>query len=148
MPYIACKACTDRSDLQRISALTALQRIFARADLQRIFGFTLALGLAACSSMPRPTEQIEAARAAVSKAQPVVVQDGSMELRVAQYKLARAEQDAERGDYSNARIYAEQAQVDADYARAIAENARVERAAADANLGVRRLQDELDRRAK
>jgi hypothetical protein len=71
-----------------------------------------------------------------------------MELRVAQYKLARAEQQAERGDYSNARIYAEQAQVDADYARAIAENARVERAAADANLGVRRLQDELDRRAK
>lgn len=130
MPYSACKACTDRS------------------DLQRIFAFALALGLGACASMPRPDEQIDAARAAVSKAQPVVVQDGSMELRVAQYKLARAEQDAERGDYTNARIYAEQAQVDADYARAIAENARVERAAADANLGVRRLQDELDRRAK
>jgi len=130
MPYIACKACTDHSVLQRVVALA------------------LVVGLGACSSMPRPDEQIDAARAAVSKAQPVVVQDGSMELRVAQYKLARAEQDAERGDYSNARIYAEQAQVDADYARAIAENARVERAAADANLGVRRLQDELDRRAK
>jgi len=139
MPYIACKACTDRSVLQRIFALT---------DLQRIFALTMALGLGACSSMPRPDEQIDAARGAVSKAQPVVVQDGSMELRVAQYKLARAEQDAERGDYSSARIYAEQAQVDAEYARAIAENARVERAAADANLGVRRLQDELDRRAK
>jgi uncharacterized protein DUF4398 len=148
MPYIACKACTDRSVLQRIFALTDLQRIFALTDLQRIFALTMALGLGACSSMPRPAEQIDAARAAVSKAQPVVVQDGSMELRVAQYKLARAEQDAERGDYSNARIYAEQAQVDAEYARAIAENARVERAAADANLGVRRLQDELDRRAK
>lgn len=130
MPYIACKACTDRSDLQRILALA------------------LALGLGACSSLPRPAEQIDAARAAVSKAEPVVSQDGSMELRVAQYKLARAEQDAERGDYANARIYAEQAQVDADYARAIAENARVERAAADANQSVRRLQDELDRRTK
>ena len=148
MPYIACKACTDRSDLQRIFALTGLRRIFALTDLTRIFALTLALGLGACSSMPRPAEQIDAARAAVSKAQPVVVQDGSMELRVAQYKLARAEQDAERGDYTNARIYAEQAQVDADYARAIAENARVERAAADANLGVRQLQDQLDRRAK
>ena len=130
MPYIACKACTDRSDLQRLLALV------------------LVVGLGACASMPRPAEQIDAARAAVSKAEPVVVQDGTMELRVAQYKLARAEQQAERGDYTNARIYAEQAQVDADYARAIAENARVERAAADANLGVWRLQDELDRRAK
>ena len=112
MPYMACKGCTDRSDLQRSFRLA--------------LGLgALALGLGACSSMPRPDPQIDAARAAVSKAQPVVLQDGSMELRVAQYKLARAEQDAERGDYTNARIYAEQAQVDADYARAIAENARV-----------------------
>jgi hypothetical protein len=134
MPYAACKACIDQSDLQR--------------DFRRIAAVVLALGLAACSSMPRPAEQIDAARAAVAKAEPVVVQDGTMELRVAQYKLARAEQEAERGDYANARIYAEQAQVDADYARAIADNARVQRAAADANQSVRRLQDELERRAK
>ena len=134
MPYAACKACIDPSDLQR--------------DLRRMAAIALALGVAACSSMPEPTEQIDAARAAVSKAAPVVVQDGAMELRVAQYKLARAEQEAERGDNANARIYAEQAQVDADYARAIADNARVQRAAADANQSVRRLQDELDRRAK
>lgn len=130
MPYLACKACTDLSDLQRTVAVA------------------LALGLAACASPPRPAEQIDAARAAVSKAEPVVAQDGAMELRVAQYKLARAEQEAQRGDFANARIYAEQAQVDADYARAIADNARVQRAAADANQSVRRLQDELDRRAK
>src|SRR3954464_15360180 len=85
MPYAACKACTDLSDLQRVAAIV------------------LALGLAACSSMPRPTEQIDAARAAVSKAEPVVIQDGAMELRVAQYKLARADQEAQRGDYANAR---------------------------------------------
>ena len=130
MPYSACKACTDRSDLQRLAAIA------------------LVLALGACASAPRPAEQIDAARAALSKAEPVVVQDGTMELRVAQYKLARAEQEAERGDYVNARIYAEQAQVDADYARAIADNARVERATADANQSVRRLQDELERRAK
>jgi hypothetical protein len=134
MPYAACKACIDLSHLQR--------------TLAGALALGLALGLAACASPPRPAEQIEAARAAVSKAVPVVVQDGAMELRVAQYKLARAEQEAERGDYVNARIYAEQAQVDADYARAIADNARVQRAAADANQSVRQLQDELDRRAK
>jgi hypothetical protein len=130
MPCAACKACTHLSELPRALALV------------------LALGLAACASAPRPGEQIEAARAAVSKAEAVAVQDGAMELRVAQYKLARAQQEAERGDNVNARIYAEQAQVDADYARAIADNARVQRAAADANQSVRRLQDELDRRAK
>lgn len=130
MPYAACKACTHLSDLQRIAAIV------------------LVLSLAACSSMPRPTEQIDAARAAVSKAEPVVIQDGAMELRVAQYKLARADQEAQRGGYADARIYAEQAQVDADYARAIADNARVQRAAADANQNVRRLQDELERRVK
>jgi hypothetical protein len=130
MPYAACKACTDLSDLQRVTALV------------------LALALAACSSMPRPTEQIDAARAAVSKAEPVVSQEGAMELRVAQYKLALSQQEAERGDHANARIYAEQAQVDADYARAIADNARVQRAAADANQSVRRLQEELDRRTQ
>jgi hypothetical protein len=137
MPYAGCKACTDLSDLQRIAAVAlALGPI------------VLALGLGACSSMPQPVEQIDAARAAVSKAEPVVALDGAMELRVAQYKLARAEQEAQHGDYVNARIYAEQAQVDADYARAIADNARVQHAAADANQSVRRLQDELDRRAK
>jgi hypothetical protein len=130
MPYAACKACTDLSDLQRVAALV------------------LTLALAACSSMPRPTEQIDAARAAVSKAEPVVSQEGAMELRVAQYKLALSQQEAERGDHANARIYAEQAQVDADYARAIADNARVQRAAADANQSVRRLQEELDRRTQ
>ena len=141
MPYVACKACTDRYDLHRIAAALG-----ARVLLGPVAA--IALGLGACASAPQPVEQIEAARAAVSKAGPVVVQDGAMELRVAQYKLARAEQEAQRGDYVNARIYAEQAQVDADYARAIADNARVERDAADANQSVRRLQDELARRAK
>ena len=140
MPYVTCKACTDRSDLQPIAP--------ARGAVLRLGTMLLVIGLGACASMPRPVEQIEAARAAVSKAEPVVAQDGSMELRVAQYKLARAEQEAQRGEYTNARIYAEQAQVDADYARAIADNARVERDLADANQSVRRMQDELERRAK
>ncbi|HEY7241796.1 MAG TPA: DUF4398 domain-containing protein [Burkholderiales bacterium] len=147
MPYVICKACTDRSDLQPIAA--ALGAALRPGALWLALGRgLLAFGLGGCASMPQPVEQIDAARAAVSKAEPVVAQDGSMELRVAQYKLARAEQEAQRGEYTNARIYAEQAQVDADYARAIADNARVERDLADANQSVRRMQDELDRRAK
>jgi len=118
------------------------------SHLQRALAIALAVGLAACSSTPRPTEQVDAARAAVAQAASLAVGDGATELRVAQYKLARAEQEMERGDYTSAHVFAEQAQVDAQYAWTLAENARMQRAAADVNRNVRLLQDELDRRAK
>ena len=118
------------------------------SDLQRALAIALAVGLAACSSTPRPTEQVDAARAAVAQAASLAVGDGATELRVAQYKLARAEQEMERGDYTSAHVFAEQAEVDAQYAWTLAENARLQRAAADVNQSVKLLQDELDRRAK
>ena len=130
MTSYACKACIDLSDLQRAAAIA------------------LALALAACSSTPPPKEQIQAARAAVSQAQPVAVRDGVAELTAAQIKLARAEQDMERGDNAQARMLAEQAEVDARYAWTIAENARLQRAAAEASQSAKQLRDELERRAK
>lgn len=126
----ACKACIDLSDLQRAPAIA------------------LAVALAACSSTPPPKEQIQAARAAVSQAQPVAVREGVAELTAAQIKLARAEQDMERGDNAQARMLAEQAEVDARYAWTIAENARVQRAAAEANQSAKQLREELERRGK
>jgi hypothetical protein len=90
----------------------------------------LAAALAACSSTPRPSEQVSAARAAVSQAQPVAVRDGAPELKTAQAKLMRAEELMQRGEYTDARILAEQAEVDARYAWTLAENARLQRAAA------------------
>jgi uncharacterized protein DUF4398 len=126
----ACKACIDRSVLQRAAPLA------------------LALGLAACSSIPRPDEQVDAARAAVSQAQPVAVRDGAPELKVAQAKLTRAEDAMQRGEYRDARILAEQAEVDARYAWTLAENARLQRAAAEVDQGVKLLRDQLDRGAK
>ena len=130
MPYAACKACTHLSDLQRIAAVA------------------LVLGLAACNSTPQPVEQIDAARAALSQAQPVAVSDGAPELRLAQYKLARAEQEMQRGNNTDARIFAEQAEVDAKYAWTLAESARMQRTAAEVDRNVRALREELDRRAK
>ena len=131
------KVCTDRSDLQRISALL------------RVSAIALALGLAACSSTPpQPVEQFNNARSAISQAQSVATRDGTSELRLAQYKLARAEQEMARGNNAQARIFAEQAEVDAKYAQTVAESARSQRAAAEASQGVRAMQDELDRRAR
>jgi hypothetical protein len=108
-----------------------------RSVLQRLAVAALAAALAACSSIPRPTEQVEAARRAVAQAQPVALSQGAPELKVAQDKLARAEQALKSGDHVNARILAEQAEVDARYAWTLAESARVQRAAAQLDTGVK-----------
>jgi predicted outer membrane protein len=105
----------------------------------------LAAALGACASTPPPTEQVAAARAMVSQAQPVASRDGALELHTAQTKLARAEQAMERGDHREARIFAEQAEVDAKYAWTVAENARAQRAAAEVDRGIRALREELER---
>ena len=131
MPHHACKRFIDRCDLQRTSAIALA-----------------VAALAACSSTPPPKEQIQAARTAVSQAQPVATRDGSAELTAAQIKLARAEQDMERGDNAQARMLAEQAEVDARYAWTIAESARLQRAALEASQSARQLRDELERRGK
>ena len=87
----------------------------------------LAGGLAACASVPPPKAQLEAARAMVLQAETVAAREAPRELGTAQAKLERAEQAMKRSDYVNARIYAEQAEVDAKYAWTLAENARVHR---------------------
>jgi hypothetical protein len=130
MRYDACKACIDSSVLHRAAAMA------------------LAATLAACSSIPRPTEQVEAARAAVAQAQPVATRDGAPELKAAQAKLARAEDAMQRGSYTDARVLAEQAEVDARYAWTLAESARQQRAAAEVDQSVRTLRDHLDGRTQ
>ena len=105
----------------------------------------LAAGLGACATTPPPTEQVAAARTMVSQAQPVAVSDGALELHTAQSKLARAEAALQRRDYLNARIFAEQAEVDAKYALTVAENARAQRAAAEVDRSIRTLREELER---
>jgi hypothetical protein len=112
MLFRACKACTGLPLLQRKAAVA------------------LAALLCACSSIPEPVEQLHAARAAVSQAQPVAVGEGAPELKIAQAKLAAAEEAAGRGDHVAARILAEQAEVDARYAWTLAESARMQRTAA------------------
>lgn len=116
--------------------------------LQSAAAWTLSAVLAACATTPAPTEQVAAARTMVSQAAPVAVRDGAVELKTAQAKLARAEEAVQRGDYTQARIFAEQAEVDARYAWTLAENARMQRAAAEIDQSVKVLRNELDRRVK
>jgi chromosome segregation ATPase len=116
--------------------------------LKRMAAAGLAAALAACASMPPPQAQLAAARAMVSQAQAAAAREAPVELSVAQAKLARAEQAMKRDDYVNARIYAEQAEVDAKYAWTLAENARAQRAAAEVGKSINALRQELQRRSQ
>jgi hypothetical protein len=106
MAHFACKACMDFSVLQPLAAVVVVT-------------------LAACGAIPRPAEQVELARAAVSQAQPVANVAGAQELGTARAKLSAAEQAMRAGDYVSARVLAEQAEVDARYAWTIGETARM-----------------------
>jgi len=106
------------------------------------------LALAGCASTPPPTEQLGAARAMVTQAQPLAVNDAPAELQVAQAKLAGAEAAVERGEYASARRLAEEAEVDAKLAWTTAENVRAQRAAAEVDQGVKALRDEVQRRSQ
>jgi hypothetical protein len=134
MTNYACKACIDLSDLPR--------------DLQRAALIAVAAVVCACSSMPPPTEQMNAARAAVAQAQPVAAAEGVPEFGIAQAKLAGAEHEMQRGDNVAARVLAEQAEVDARYAWALAENARLQRTTAELDRSAQRMREELERSAK
>jgi hypothetical protein len=134
MTNYACKACIDLADLPR--------------GFQRAVLTALAAALPACSSMPAPTEQLTAARAAVAHAQPVAAAENVPEFGIAQAKLAGAEHEMQRGDNVAARILAEQAEVDATYAWTAAENARLQRTSAELERSAQRMREDLERNAK
>ena len=102
-------------------------RTYTGKACMRLAVLQLAALMSACVTAPRPDEQVAAARAMVTQAQPVALRDGVLELNNAQVKLARAEAAMQRGEYLDARIFAEQAEVDAKYAWTLAENARMQR---------------------
>ena len=106
----------------------------------------LVLGLAACATMPPPTEQIAVSRAAVDDA----VSAGSTEyaaalLASAQDKLARADAAMAAHDYPAAARWSEEAEVDARYAAVTARSAKAQRSVIEIRESIRALQDELAR---
>jgi uncharacterized protein DUF4398 len=113
----------------------------------KVCAFAL-VAVAGCATTPPPTEQLAAARAMVSQAQPLAVNDAPADLHTAQAKLASAEAAMQRGDYALARRFAEQAEVDARLAWTTAEDVRAQRAAAEVDQGVKALRDEVQRRTQ
>ena len=130
--------------------MTTPVRVAPRYKFYCRYGFWCAAlqAFAGCASTLPPTEQLGAARAMVTQAQPLAVNDAPAELQVAQAKLASAEAAVQRGEYAAARRLAEEAEVDAKLAWTTAENARAQRAAAEVDRGVKALRDEVQRRSE
>ncbi|MDO8704272.1 MAG: DUF4398 domain-containing protein [Sulfuricaulis sp.] len=108
-----------------------------------------AVAIAGCASIPPPTEQIAVSKVAVSNA---TIAGGnefaSADMRAAQDKLDRAIQAMTAEDYKNARLLAEQAQVDAQLAAAKARSAKAQKAATTVQEGSEVLRKEIDRKSQ
>jgi len=99
-----------------------------------------------CASVPAPTEQIAVSKMAVSNATSAGGNEfASAEMRAAQDKLERAIQAMTAKDYKNARLLAEQAEVDAQLAASKARSAKAQKAAVAVQEDSRVLRKEIDR---
>ena len=109
----------------------------------------VAIALAACASVPSPTEQIAVSKAAVSSAVSAGGNEyASAEMQAAREKMNRANLAMTAEDYKNARSLAEQAEVDAQLAAAKARSAKARKAAVTVQEDSRVLRRELARKSQ
>ena len=112
-------------------------------------GFAAVVMIAGCASVPPPTEQIAVSKQAVSNATSAGGNEfAPAEMRAAQDKLDRAIQAMTAEDYKNARLLAEQAQVDAQLAAAKARSAKAQKASTSVQEGSEVLRKEIDRKSQ
>jgi hypothetical protein len=142
--------------LQRLSSTVHLldDKMMKMTSQHRWYLRTSGIGLAAvviagCASVAPPTEQIAVSKQAVSNATSAGGNEfASAEMRAAQNKLDRAILAMADKDYENARLLAEQAQVDAQLAAATARSAKAQRAASAVEEDSRVLRKEIDRQSR
>ena len=86
---------------------------------RRICAALLPLMLSACASDPAPNEQLRLTEQALNQAKALGISaEQSATLRLAEEKLALAQAAMQDEDYKQARVYAEQAELDARLAEA------------------------------
>ncbi|MFT3817841.1 MAG: DUF4398 domain-containing protein [Rubrivivax sp.] len=125
-----------------------MNNTFRRSSAPRaaLAALTLAtLGLAACSSVPPPREQMAVSRAAVDKASGPAAAEAPVEIAAAREKLARANRAMADKDYALARQLAEQAEADAALAEARARAKRSDTALGELRESIRALRAELSK---
>ncbi|MBD9414703.1 DUF4398 domain-containing protein [Pseudomonas sp. PDM16] len=108
------------------------------------FILVLALSaLAGCANDPAPNEQIRLTIQAVEQARAVGADQQIEEMREAERKLARAEKNMGEEDYKRARVFAEQAELDARLAEARVLNQKSQKQLDELNARLARLRKQL-----
>jgi hypothetical protein len=102
--------------------------------------------MSACATVPPPTQELAAARAAIDSADVAgAARTSSLELTQARDKLSAAELAARDGNAVKARRLAQEAQVDAQVAQAKASSARSREGLAQAQASLQALREEAAR---
>nr|WP_286675079.1 DUF4398 domain-containing protein [Pseudomonas subflava] len=102
-----------------------------------------ALVLAGCANDPAPHEQMRLTAQAVEQARAVGADPQIEEMRMAEQKLARAEKNMGEEDYKRARVFAEQAELDARLAEAKVVNLKSQKQLDALNARITRLRKQL-----
>ncbi|CAN5205454.1 hypothetical protein BH09PSE6_BH09PSE6_20510 [soil metagenome] len=109
-------------------------------------GIALVGGLAACASVPAPTEQAALGKRAVEQASaaPATTQAAPVEIQTARDKLAKADRAMTDKDYVEARRWYEEAEADARLAEAKGAAATSQQAMNELQTSMRALRDEIN----
>lgn len=102
-----------------------------------------ALVLAGCANDPAPHEQMRLTTQAVEQARAVGADPQIEEMHMAEQKLARAEKNMGEEDYKRARVFAEQAELDARLAEAKVVNLKSQKQLDALNARITRLRKQL-----
>ena len=112
--------------------------------MNRPFILALALlALAGCANDPAPHEQMRLTTQAVQQARAVGADQQIEEMQLAKKKLARAEKNMGEADYKRARMFAEQAELDARLAEAKVLNLKSQKQLDELNARITRLRKQL-----
>lgn len=111
---------------------------------RRICAVLLPLMLSACASDPAPNEQLLLTEQALSQAKALGISAAqSTSLRLAEEKFALAQTAMQDEDYKQARVYAEQAELDARLAEAEHLTEKSQQQLAELSNAINRLRKQL-----
>ncbi|AYC35099.1 DUF4398 domain-containing protein [Pseudomonas cavernae] len=99
--------------------------------------------LAGCANDPAPNEQMRLTEQAVAQAKAIGATEQVAEMQLAEQKLARAQKNMNEEDYKRARVFAEQAELDARLAEARVLTQKSQEQLTELNLRITRLRKQL-----
>lgn len=110
---------------------------------KRFFCMPLLLAMVGCASDPAPTAQLRLTEQALAQARSVGASEHTPELMLAEQKLAAATEAMKGERYREARLQAEQAELDARLAEARVLNEKSQQELAELNRRIARLREQL-----